>query len=63
MALMMDSANDRRSESVLPEPKSRVTPQALASPIPNGGLIAWLQVVGSFMAFLNTWYVLCVPLL
>lgn len=24
-------------------------------PIPNGGLVAWLQVLGSFFLFLNTW--------
>ena len=23
--------------------------------IPNGGLIAWLQVLGSFFIFFNTW--------
>ena len=25
--------------------------------IPNGGLLAWLQVAGAFVLFLNTWYV------
>ena len=25
-------------------------------PPPNGGLRAWLQVVGAFCIFLNTWY-------
>jgi len=24
--------------------------------IPNGGLTAWLQVLGSFVLFLNSWY-------
>ena len=24
--------------------------------VPNGGLAAWLQVVGAFVLFLNTWY-------
>lgn len=27
------------------------------SPVPNGGLTAWLQVLGGFMLFFNTWYV------
>lgn len=25
--------------------------------IPNGGLVAWLQVLGSFVLFVNSWYV------
>ena len=25
------------------------------SPVPDGGLTAWLQVVGGFMLFFNTW--------
>jgi hypothetical protein len=25
--------------------------------IPNGGVIAWLQVAGAFTLFLNSWYV------
>jgi len=25
--------------------------------IPNGGLMAWLQVLGAFVLFFNTWYV------
>lgn len=27
------------------------------SQIPNGGTMAWMQVVGSFFLFFNTWYV------
>lgn len=27
------------------------------SQIPNGGTMAWIQVVGSFFLFFNTWYV------
>lgn len=26
-----------------------------AGPVPNGGLKAWLQVLGAFMLFFNTW--------
>ena len=25
------------------------------APIPNGGLVAWLQVVGAFFLFFNSW--------
>jgi len=25
------------------------------SAIPNGGLLAWLQVLGSFLMFFNSW--------
>lgn len=28
-----------------------------AAAIPNGGLTAWLQVLGAFFLFFNTWYV------
>lgn len=31
--------------------------QDAPSPVPNGGIVAWLQVMGSFFLFLNTWYV------
>jgi hypothetical protein len=27
----------------------------IRSAIPNGGFIAWLQVLGSFLLFLNSW--------
>jgi hypothetical protein len=33
------------------------TPSKCIRQIPNGGLNAWLQVLGSFMLFFNTWYV------
>lgn len=64
MALLTDNNNNGHynSQSSSPEPKSEES-QPPPNPIPNGGFIAWLQVVGSFMAFLNTWYVLSVPCL
>ncbi|KAJ5930363.1 hypothetical protein N7466_005856 [Penicillium verhagenii] len=36
------------------------TPQAppMISPPPNGGLVAWLHVLGGFMLFFNTWGIL-----
>lgn len=51
-----DSTNsshlERKAEESPPQPKP-------ADGIPNGGLRAWLQVLGSFMVFLNTWYAFC----
>jgi len=29
--------------------------KVVKSKIPNGGLIAWLQVLGSFLLFFNSW--------
>jgi hypothetical protein len=29
-----------------------------AAAMPNGGLTAWLQVLGAFFLFFNSWYVL-----
>ena len=36
------------------EQSSPKSPTGLAPP-PNGGLVAWLQVVGGFMLFFNNW--------
>jgi len=37
--------------------KSNVAPRAdEAGPPPNGGTVAWMQVVGSFFLFFNSWY-------
>ena len=33
-----------------------------AAAIPDGGLTAWLQVLGAFFLFFNTWYVVKAPL-
>lgn len=35
-----------------PSPRNRVAP---SDEIPNGGWLAWLQVVGSFFLFFNSW--------
>ena len=43
-------------------PEICIPPEAPAQeydPPPNGGLEAWLQVVGSFLLFFNTWYGTC----
>lgn len=62
MGASTDSSGDNSRVGTL-RPDSRdereATPKSLPSPfdeIPNGGLNAWLQVLGSFMTFLNTWY-------
>jgi hypothetical protein len=42
-------------------PATRVTTKHSVShvaSIPNGGALAWMQVVGAFFLFFNTWYVL-----
>lgn len=33
-------------------------PNAGPGPVPNGGLVAWSQVLGSWMLFFNTWGIL-----
>jgi hypothetical protein len=37
--------------------QEKENPAGYDSP-PNGGLIAWLQVAGSFFLFFNSWYVI-----
>lgn len=41
---------------IIAEELPQVLPNFQAD-IPNGGLLAWLQVVGSFFLFFNSWYV------
>ncbi|KAF9888994.1 hypothetical protein FE257_008164 [Aspergillus nanangensis] len=45
----MEDARHTSDDSTSPKPSNE---------IPNGGLRAWLQVVGSFLLFLNTWGVI-----
>ena len=40
-----------------PVPMDPVTPTLSPSPIPNGGLYAWVQVLGCAFLFFNTWYI------
>lgn len=63
MGASTDSSGDNNSQAGTLHPDSRdgqeATPKSQPNPsdeIPNGGLTAWLQVLGSFMTFLNTWY-------
>lgn len=62
MGASTDSSGDNSRAGTL-RPDSRdereATPKSqpnYSDEIPNGGLNAWLQVLGSFMTFLNTWY-------
>lgn len=67
---MRDHDSDREPESATSKDEEKETPPAEAAPEPNakppqpgppggpppnGGLTAWLQVVGSWMLFFNTW--------
>jgi hypothetical protein len=53
--LAMAPASDAEEASPKPPPSKQ------SNEIPNGGLKAWLQVLGSFLLFLNTWYVCGFP--
>jgi hypothetical protein len=42
----------------LREPESlggEETPASASDTVPNGGLVAWVQVAGAFCIFFNTW--------
>jgi hypothetical protein len=41
-----------------PQPKKGADVNDLSS-VPNGGMMAWLQVVGAFSLFFNSWYAYC----
>ncbi|KAJ5172685.1 hypothetical protein N7492_005278 [Penicillium capsulatum] len=43
------------SESVTADSDAEKQTQSTASPPPNGGLVAWLQVAGAFFLFFNSW--------
>jgi hypothetical protein len=36
-------------------------PPPIIDPIPDGGVRAWLQVLGSFFLFLNSWFAYPLP--
>lgn len=40
------------------EPEVLEKPAAGPGPVPNGGLVAWLHVLGGFILFFNTWGIL-----
>lgn len=43
------------SSAPAPAPADPPPPAGAPSPPPNGGIVAWLHVVGSFMLYFNTW--------
>lgn len=49
----MDEKSSPENQSGQPQQKASVND---TSSIPNGGFKAWLQVVGTFFIFFNTWY-------
>jgi hypothetical protein len=51
---------EQRDQAVAVEKDATPTPPPAAgpSPPPNGGLQAWMQVLGGFMLFFNTWGIL-----
>ena len=46
------SGNDLEAPAPAPAP---APPMPAANAVPNGGLTAWLQVVGSFFLMMNCW--------
>jgi hypothetical protein len=50
--------NENMAGDDLSESSDHTTPlpeKEIRSMIPNGGFIAWLQVLGSFLLFFNSW--------
>jgi len=45
---------ETRVQESLEREKQR-NPTSLDDDLPNGGMLAWLQVVGSFFLFFNSW--------
>lgn len=37
------------------EAQANLSPQPGDAPPPNGGLVAWLQVLGAFFCYFNSW--------
>jgi hypothetical protein len=46
-----DSVEEERNDEI-----ESIAAPASNNKIPNGGLVAWLQVLGSFFMFMNSWY-------
>lgn len=49
---------DENTRDSTPDEKPAAPPSNAPGPPPNGGLQAWLQVLGSWMLFFNTWGIL-----
>ena len=61
-SLPADETSQQQRDAEAPneadEEKVPEKPQAGPGPPPNGGLTAWLQVLGGWMLFFNTWGIL-----
>lgn len=53
-----DNSSEKHDE-IANEPDEEKAPEKLATdgpgPPPNGGAVAWVQVVGAWVLFFNTW--------
>lgn len=47
--------NDARPIHIAIEAQANLTPSQGDAPAPNGGLIAWIQVLGAFFCYFNSW--------
>jgi hypothetical protein len=52
------SSAQEKDTDVQASPQAKPPPNPTNSPPPNGGLQAWLHVLGGFMLFFNTWGIL-----
>lgn len=52
-----DTRQEDNDEIELVPSKQEGDNEKKSDPIPNGGLLAWTQVAGSFFLMFNTWYV------
>ena len=48
--------NEQRNEVAI-QPNESLNPPGAQSPPPDGGFQAWMQVVGVFFCWFNSWYV------
>lgn len=54
-----EKAHERQDVDAPSAPdEEKQKPPAGPSPPPNGGMVAWLQVLGGWMLFFNTWGIL-----
>lgn len=54
-----EGATNKDIESATAAPVAKGPSANNIAAIPNGGLQAWMQVVGAWVLFFNTWCVLC----
>lgn len=51
----MEHGAEKTTEQPVDELALAPVPEEVADEIPDGGLVAWLQVAGSFALFFNSW--------